>query len=61
MHTVLQMATSTIKASGSDNVPCNKFFDVGNAFNTATAVFLVAHIYSMNWETYTILYIGKHG
>ena len=48
MHTVLQMATSAIKASGSDNISFAKFDYVGNAFNTTTAILLGAAIYSMN-------------
>ena len=48
------MVTSAIKASGSDNTSSSKFFRVGNAFNMAIETLLVAHIYSMNIETYTI-------
>ena len=52
------MATSAIKASGSDNTSISKFSHVGNAFNTVTASFLGVHIYSMNRETYTLILVG---
>ena len=58
MHTVLQMDTSAIKASGSDNISFAKFVSVGNAFNTEIATSLEAHIYSTNGEIYKI-YIGR--
>ena len=60
MHTALQMAMSAIKASGSDDTSYSAGFLHCNTPNTASAIFLVYIIYSMNTEAYTI-YNGRDG